>query len=32
MNLVEIILSSLYHVIVRPTKMINTGGKNWAHF
>ena len=30
--LVEIIIFSLCHVIIRTTKIINSAGKNWAHF
>ena len=31
-HLVEISIFSLNHVIVRPTKIMNRAGKNWAHF
>ena len=27
-----IVIFSLYHVIVRPTKIINRADKNWTHF
>ena len=32
MHLLEISTFSLYHVIVRPTKIMNRADKNWAHF
>ena len=32
MHLLEIGIFSLYHVIVRPTKIMNRAYKNWAHF
>ena len=32
MHLLEIGIFSLYHVIVRPTKIMNRADKNWAHF
>ena len=28
----EVVIFSLYHVIVRPTKIMNRADKNWAHF
>ena len=31
MHLVEPIIFSLYHVIIRPTKIIKAADKNWAH-
>ena len=31
MHLVEPIIFSLYHVIIRPTKVIKAADKNWAH-
>ena len=30
--LVEIVIFSLYHFIIRPTKIIKRDDKNWAHF
>ena len=32
MHLLEIDIFSLYHVIIRPTKVMNRADKNWAHF
>ena len=32
MHLMEIGIFSLYHVIVKPTKIMNRANKNWAHF
>ena len=32
MHLLEIGIFSLYHVIIRPTKIMNRADKNWAHF
>ena len=32
MRLLEIITLSLYHVIIRPTKIIRRADKNWADF
>ena len=32
MHLLEISIFSLNDVIVRPTKIMNTADKNWAHF
>ena len=31
-HLLEIGIFSLYHVLVRPTKIMNRADKNWAHF
>ena len=32
MDLLELGIFSLYHVIVRPIKIMNRADKNWAHF
>ena len=32
MHLVEIIAFTLYQVITKPTKIMNSLNKNWAHF
>ena len=32
MHLLEIGIFPLYHVIIIPTKIMNRGVKNWAHF
>ena len=32
MHLLEIGIFSLYHAIIRPTKIMNRADKNWAHF
>jgi hypothetical protein len=32
MHLLEIRIFSLYHVNVRPTKIMSRADKNWAHF
>ena len=32
MHLLEMGIFSLYHVIVRLTKIMNRADKNWAHF
>ena len=32
LHLLEIGIFSLYHVIIRPTKIMNGADKNWAHF
>ena len=31
-HLAEIIIFSVYHVIIRPTKSMQRADKNWAHF
>ena len=32
MHLLEVDIFAIYHVIVRPTKMMKKANKNWAHF
>ena len=32
MNLLEISFFSVYHVVVRRTKIVNRANKNWEHF